>query len=531
MLRRYLLQPDALGALGVFGLALGVYVSSLPPSITWSNAAADSGELATVVRTLGVPHPPGYPTYVLIGKLFTFLPVGDVAYRLNLMSAFFGAAGVSLTFLAARQLLRIVTRGTGSALASFVAALLAAVTLAFAPIYWGQSSVAEVYALNAFFVAAVVLLLVLWLGDLGRVGGAAGWRKPVLASFLFGLGMGNHFTLALAVVPLGAVVLWRLRGKATIPWRWMTLSLATGLLIYLYLPVSAAGNPPINWGDASNWSGFYWEVSATPYRGFVFGVEGRLVDNRILDWPRQMLDQFQGVGVVLGLVGLWRLWRRDRLLTAGMAVSFLAPSVYATFYATGDSFVFLIPAVIVGSLWIGVGVAYVVGALAPTLLGGAVSGARGAIALALIVIGLAALMPGLSIVQNHGELDLSRDTEARDFGPRVYETVESDAIVIAQTDRPLFALWYHSLVVDKDADVVVVARNFLASDWYLDSFEKQHPGLLPRERTGDIFEGLQSLVERHLGQRPLYLTEEDDFLADRYELREVGPVFRIERPA
>ncbi len=212
-------------------------------------------------------------------------------------------------------------------------------------------------------------------------------------------------------------------------------------------------------------------------------------------------------------------------------MSFLAPSVYAIFYATGDSIVFLMPTLIVGALWIGVGVLYVLDLVTEALTGGGGSSRRGVLGLALVVIGLAALMPGVSVARNHADLDLSRDSEARDFGPEVYDTVEPNAIVIAQTDRPLFALWYHRLVVDRDAEVVVVARNFIASDWYLDSFEKLHPGLLPKERPEDFFEALQGFVETHLGSRPLYLTDEDEFLKDRYRLQEVGPVFRIEGPA
>ncbi|MEE9198573.1 MAG: DUF2723 domain-containing protein, partial [Dehalococcoidia bacterium] len=75
---------DALVALALFGVAFGIYVSTLPTSITWSNSGSDSGELAAAVRTLGVPHPPGYPTYVLLGRLFAFLPFGEVAFRTNL---------------------------------------------------------------------------------------------------------------------------------------------------------------------------------------------------------------------------------------------------------------------------------------------------------------------------------------------------------------------------------------------------------------------------------------------------------------
>lgn len=149
-------------ALALFGLAFGIYVSTLPTSITWLNSGTDSGELATAVDTLGVAHPPGYPTYILLGRLFAFLPFGEVAYRTNLMSAFFGAAAVVLLYFVVLEFIHL-TKAKGEEARSWtalVSAALAASALAFSPLFWSQATITEVYALNAFFVAAITFLLV-----------------------------------------------------------------------------------------------------------------------------------------------------------------------------------------------------------------------------------------------------------------------------------------------------------------------------------------------------------------------------------
>jgi hypothetical protein len=79
---------NALFAPGLTTLcALLVYVLTLAPDLTWANFGTDGGELITAAVTLGVPHPPGYPTYVLLGKLISLIPMGTVAYRFNLFSA------------------------------------------------------------------------------------------------------------------------------------------------------------------------------------------------------------------------------------------------------------------------------------------------------------------------------------------------------------------------------------------------------------------------------------------------------------
>ena len=71
----------------VFLCALVLYVSTAAPSLTWAHDGADGGDLITAAVTNGVPHPPGYPTYVTIGQVIARVPIGDVAYRFNLFSA------------------------------------------------------------------------------------------------------------------------------------------------------------------------------------------------------------------------------------------------------------------------------------------------------------------------------------------------------------------------------------------------------------------------------------------------------------
>src|SRR4030042_3686637 len=78
-------------ATGVFAVSFVVYNVTLAPGLTY--ASLDGTELATVPHQLGLLHSPGYPFYTWVGKLFTCLPVGDVAYRMNLLSAVGAARG------------------------------------------------------------------------------------------------------------------------------------------------------------------------------------------------------------------------------------------------------------------------------------------------------------------------------------------------------------------------------------------------------------------------------------------------------
>src|SRR4030065_1289497 len=106
-------------------VAFSVYLRTLAPTVMWY----DMGEFATASHVLGIAHTPGYPLYILLGKLFTLIPIGDVAYRVNLMSAVSAALTVVVVYL-------IIHRLTGSWLASALGSL----TVAFSSPPWGRAT-------------------------------------------------------------------------------------------------------------------------------------------------------------------------------------------------------------------------------------------------------------------------------------------------------------------------------------------------------------------------------------------------------
>src|SRR5438874_10329082 len=125
-----------------------VYLATLTPSIAWG----DSPELVSDAYELGVPHPTGYPLFMLLGHLaIRLLPWGDPAYRMNLMSACFGGLAVAVAH-------RLTGRLTGSLFAAWITAL----ALALAPLFWSEAVIAEVYALSALLVFCLLDQIAAW---------------------------------------------------------------------------------------------------------------------------------------------------------------------------------------------------------------------------------------------------------------------------------------------------------------------------------------------------------------------------------
>ncbi len=153
----------------VFGLALAVYALTAPAGLTWAHASADGGDLITAAQVLGVPHPSGYPTWTLLAALFSQLPLGTAAWRATLLSMVSGASAAALVAATVPWLTHrgapapagltdpVSTAGESRPrrssstvlLLSSTPALVAGLALAFAPLLWGQATVAEVYALHA----------------------------------------------------------------------------------------------------------------------------------------------------------------------------------------------------------------------------------------------------------------------------------------------------------------------------------------------------------------------------------------------
>src|SRR3954467_4569902 len=136
------------GAAWVAALAaLWVYALTLSPTVAWVNLGEDSGDLLAASATLGIPHPTGYPLFVLLGRLATFVPAGSIAFRINLVAALAAAVSVYAVVRLAGALTSS-SRGLASAACAACALLYASSRGA-----WSQSVLAEVYTLNAAFLA------------------------------------------------------------------------------------------------------------------------------------------------------------------------------------------------------------------------------------------------------------------------------------------------------------------------------------------------------------------------------------------
>lgn len=337
---------------GLF-LALGVlYGLTAAPSIV--ALFDDTLEFQLVLPTFGIAHPTGYPLYTLFGGLWVHsIPVGNWAWRTNLLSAVLAAATVAMLFVCARSVTSRGRDGRGDGWAGLAAAL----AFGLGPTWWEQATVAEVYALHNLFLVAI---LVFALRPLPPEPKAVNRRMTMLAA-LVGLGLAHHRTIVLVLPGLLVYFLWT-RPELLRPQRawfaWVAALLAP-LLLYLYIPLRAAqGVSDLNGSYVNTWAGFWDHVLAQRYTSFFEMNElSRVYD--ALGWLMLWVRQTGWIGVLLSLLGVMALRNPQERPAWVLILSVLVVNlVFAVNYRVGDPEVFGLPVFICAALFAGGGLAW-----------------------------------------------------------------------------------------------------------------------------------------------------------------------------
>jgi hypothetical protein len=528
--------------------ALALYGRTLAPGLTWAHHAADGGDLLAAALTAGVPHPSGYPTYQLLLRTAIALFPGEPGRAGNWLSTLCAAAAVALCAdLAGRMLARIDFRGAAPGW-SGLAALAAALTWAASPILWGQAVVTEVYALNALIVIGLLWLLWRWREAVDA--GVGGWPWLAGAGAVLGLGLGNHLTLLL-MLPGAAIWLWAGRRTAGRPLASELLAALAavlfGLAVYVYLPLAAAANPSVNWGDPRRPAQIWALISGQVYRGLIFGLPLTYLTGRVAAWSGEALRQLGGPwGIILALIGLWQLDRRFHAWWQATLLIAAAYSVYAIGYNTPDSLVYLIPASCVAALWLAAGLAWLVGNAVMAIHEYHTNARRGQGAIrafvvkfvdgrpvifSAILITLILAVPAISTARFWRENDLSHDRAARDFVTRALADAAPDALILTSSDGPTFALWYAVYGLGQRPDVAPVNVNLVAFDWYRRALAGRYPDLAAGLRVFDPAQPaeLAASLAGLAAQRPLYRAETLAVPLPGYAERPEGSLVRLIR--
>lgn len=180
-------------ALFVFLIATVVYVMTVQPTFSlW-----DCGEFIASAYTLGVPHPPGAPFYILMGKIFMMIPLAsDFGLRMNYLSVFASAGSVALLYLVSTKVIRNWRETTDTAIDKLIicgSSVVGALALAFSDTFWYNALESEVYGFGTFLIVLTLYVLMLWWEKADEEGSD---RYLLLVAFIVGLSIGIHLLVA-----------------------------------------------------------------------------------------------------------------------------------------------------------------------------------------------------------------------------------------------------------------------------------------------------------------------------------------------
>jgi hypothetical protein len=498
-------RPSYLAA-GIVSLAIFIlYLVTLAPS----TAMWDTSEYIAAAYTLGLPHPPGNPFFVLIGRVFSILPIASsVAARVNILAAVASAVSAGMWFLITERWQRI----TGGALAALIGGTAFTV--------WNQSVVNEkVYTVSLVGIAIISWLMIRWSDD---PDGPKADRLLVLVAYLLALGYANHMAGALPGLAAGVAVMVR-RPRTIVRGKLILVCLAAafmGMTPFATQPIRAAHYPAINEGEPTGckngihvsctfsketWDSFMYNFNRGQYGKPSMAERQAPFTGQIgmywyyfkWQWLRDahgdqagMQSILAALFLVLGLFGGWVHFQRDRrsfwyfatyMFSCTLLLIYYLNFKYGATQPVGpevtleqrevrDRDYFFLWSFSAWGVWASLGLVFIwesvasffgtetrrIGKEDVTLpLSRGWKAASPILALALIP-----LLANWSTAPRKGQ------TDTRDFAADLLNSVEPYGVLVTVGDNDTFPLWYAQEVEHIRQDVVVVNTSLANTDWY-----------------------------------------------------------------
>ncbi len=574
--------------LAVFLLSLLVYYLTLSPHVSFT----DAGELAGACYSLGVAHPTGYPLFVMLGYVWSHLPLPwTVIYKLNFFAALCTSLSAVAFFQVCRQCLVIVAAyidqntaasadnkkvaskkrqtkmsaavqhqeiaqqelAETSALESgeqFTLVLSAAMALsyAFAQTVWSQATNIEVYSLHLLLMTTTLWLCIR--ASVSKRSGDFTW-----AAIALGLSFTNHLTTILIVLPILSLFFYRPADRINFS-RERLINFAKLLavvipfsLLYLSLPLNSSHEPWFNWGAVHRgWEQLSYHIFGKQYSVFMFSDEPGAARKQFAVFSSLIPSNTFYIGALLSLVGLFALLRNRLLRPLGLSL------LIAMIFGVGYSINYNIHDID----------SYFLSSYVSILL---LSG----IALFVILrkrqnlVWLALLCPGIALATNWTKCDQRDNDLVESYVHMMIDPLPKNAVVLSQQwDYFCSAFWYMQQVEGYRPDVVLVEKELLRRTWYPKQLERWYPWAIQSshdaidaylvdlrdfEHDAETFKAdpqktaqiqkkymylLNTFVDNNIDQRPIFATQEvlqsEQGLADKFTKAPFGLCIAICRP-
>ena len=494
----------------------GIYLYSQVKTIY----GGDAGDLVSAIATLGIPHPPGYPLYTILGIVAVRLvQYSTMAWRVGLVSSipsliFLFILFDTLVYLTHKKILSLIT----------------VLTLAFTYPIWLYSVSAEVFALNNLFTIALIWSLLHLYIDKKQ-------KFLWLSAFFFGLGMSHHHIIIL-LIPAALYLLYQTRNKLQVRHCMKIITyFLCGISPYLYVFISSKNGPEVNWMGLPDLSSFFTLFTRAGYGTFRIGeFTGFDPLSRILNvWA--LFDfaykDFRLAGILLAIIGIYQAWRKLKRIFWFLAIYFFT-NVFFMFYASYplfDNFLvatferFVQPLYIILSIFMACGIWFLIDFISAHFPKhtGKHKLSRVLISMELIFF----ILPIGVFLINYPKISiLKNDFTAENFASDIIDFLPPNSVLALSTDTPLFDTQYLYYSQKKRPDIKLIHLSKLYTLFYQDTLKKFYPDLKLNKSSGYNSEKIMTqFILDNYDQFPIYFKQA--FKIDGGKFIPEGLLFRV----
>lgn len=450
--------------IAVFLAVFFIYLKTLYPTI----GLLDSGDMVCSAYTLGIPHPPGYPLYCLLGKLWiSILPFGNIAFRMNIFSSVAASIACMMVYFIVIKITPLSRKGIIACFPAIVAALM----LAFASTFWKQAVIAEKYTLNAAFTTILIFILLKWQETAAcKQKGLSLSANLFLYLFAFCLGLSfAHHLQSIFLVPAGIYLLlavnWRMPVKIKyFTYFKMALLFILPLLFYLYLPIRASVNPLTNWGDPDTLEKLINHITAKQYGYYFTSSPVKLIQHLWNHLTGFFPPQFTWPLLLPGIAGFFFLLKTSKRTAIFLGLIVAADILHSIRYDILNIDDYYIPSFAIFAIWIGVAVVHVCNWTAKFHRH-----------LPLILTLLSLSLPVIPYCSHYHQQDKSKHYFAYDSAVNTLNIFKDKAIMFCASDDIGFPMWYLLFVEKMKPETIIIDKAFLQYAWYTELLKKRYP--------------------------------------------------------
>lgn len=477
----------------------------------------DSGDVILASWFGGVAHPPGYPLNTMLGWVFTHIPYhATVAFKANLAAAFLQAVSAGVFFL-------VSTKLTKNATASLIAALI----MAFNPLYWLYAHIYEVFQLNLMLIGLAVYYLLKWQENF-KPNTKNKWKNFYVFSVFWGFAVFHHHTSVL----LGPAFLYFTLNvckkeifKGTVLYRAIAFFLV-GLVPYVFILYAATVETPINWVNPQTLDGFIRLITRADYGTFTaanFLVGSTLQQKfaQILHFFLFLQSDYSILGTFLILTGAVFSFIKARLYFWFITLSFALSGPFFLFYAgfpiSSDFFVglwerFVLTSYFFAAMFIAFGLTFLLGTVVP-LVSSKIKIPNIGLNFKIRLITLCFfIIPFSLFLLNESRSDLSEFKIGDWLGHDILNSAETNAIVFLIGDTALFNTQYVYYSNEDYKDMKLIKAGSLAFLEYREQVSREFPELTYHgdfftKGTPDSGRYTQLLIEANKNDFPIYIRD------------------------